>query len=132
MWIQTLAQSYPDLDLEAIDARHGAYVKTKSTKTRILPFFLTNHDKTYENGIHSWWPTGNALREWFLRYICTLVHSGAWRFSSCSKAGRPKRLEGIQRTKVERDLERGISVEMAPKKPETASLRMQVRTSNGW
>lgn len=131
VWIQSLAQSYPELDLAAIDACHGQYVKTRSTKTRILPFFLTNHDKTYENGIHAWWPTGNALRDLFLRYICTLVHSGAWRYSSCSRGGRPKRLEGIRRSRVERDLEGGNAVEMAPKRPET-SVRMQVRTSDGW
>lgn len=131
VWIQSLAQSYPELDLAAIDACHGQYVKSRSTKTRILPFFLTNHDKTYENGIHAWWPTGNALRDLFLRYICTLVHSGAWRYSSCSRGGRPKRLEGIRRSRVERDLEGGNAVEMAPKRPET-SVRMQVRTSDGW
>ncbi|KAH0606447.1 uncharacterized protein H6S33_004108 [Morchella sextelata] len=138
VWIQSLATNYPTLNLAEIDMRHGAYVGSRSTRTRVLPFFLTNHDKTYEGGIHSWWPTGNKIRDWWLRYVCTLVYSGAWQFSSCSKGGKPKRLEGIRRGGLveEAPQERGevgevMEMNMAPKRPE-ASIKIQARTNTDW
>lgn len=43
VWILSLAQ-YPNLDLAGIDAQHGLFVKARSSLTRLLPFFMTNHD----------------------------------------------------------------------------------------
>lgn len=133
VWIQGLSQTYPELDIAAIDLRHEAYVKAKVSKTRIMPFFWTNHDRTYENGIHQWWPAGNVLRDWFMKYICTMVHSGAWKFSSCSKGGRPKRLE-IRRNRGDADLERGdtVAMELGPKRPEAVKVSPQTRANSEW
>lgn len=96
VWILSLAQ-YPNLDLAGIDAQHGLFVKARSSLTRLLPFFMTNHDITYENSIHRWWPTNTPLRDFFLRYICTLVHRSAWQYSSCTFSGKPKNLVASER-----------------------------------
>jgi hypothetical protein len=59
-----------------------------------------------------------ADRHLFLRYVCTLWNRGAWKYSACSLAGKPRRLRGIcwekldgdptfETTLVELDLEAG-------------------------
>ncbi|KAL7273721.1 hypothetical protein RUND412_003401 [Rhizina undulata] len=122
VWILSLAK-YPDLDLAAIDVRHGGYVKAHSSKTRLLPFFLSNHDLTYEDGIHRWWPTNSPLRDFFLRYVCSWVHRGAWEFSSCTLGGRPKQLKGVRYCRLGEVLDSGNTVEMGPTRPEKAVIR---------
>ena len=96
VWIQALRRFGRRLDLCAIDALHGAYVRAHSSRLRLLPYLLTNHDLTYEGGIHAWWPSHGWLRDAFLRYACTLWHRGAWRYSSCTVSGRPRHLLGIR------------------------------------
>lgn len=142
VWILGLSK-YPNLDLAAIDIQHGNYVRARSSKTRLLPYLLTNHDLTYEDGIHAWWPTGNRMRDWFLRYVCTLWNRGAWEYSSCNLAGKPQKLHGINWDKL---VEGGVaerpmyeippaitaapaSVEMEPQKPQRAYTRSPSPTS---
>ena len=106
VWIMALSR-FRDLDLAAIDAHHGDYVRLRQSSSRTIPFLLTNHDVTYETGIHAGWPIKQAalaemevdttvraaLRDFWLRYICTLVHKGAWKYSCCSLGGKPRFLE---------------------------------------
>lgn len=116
VWILSL-NKYEGLDLAAIDVQHGLYVKAHSSKLRLLPYFLTNHDLTYEGGIHSWWPTGNRLRDFFLRYFCTQWHRGAWKYSACSLAGKPRRLQGIKWDKLGEVTVETAMVEMSSQEP---------------
>jgi len=127
VWIMSLSQ-YPQLDIGTIDAQHGLYVKAHSTHTRLLPFFLTNHDLTYEDGIHAWWPTGNKLRQWYLRYICTLVHRSSWNYSSCGLGGKPKPLVGVTWCTMSRIFQQNtteIGPEIGPIKPPKAVLTFE-------
>lgn len=107
IWILALSR-FPQLDLAAIDNYHKSYVSARQSLTRIVPFLLTNHDIFYESGIHSDWPTvdggligkGTArlsarLKDFWMRYIYTLVHKNAWKYSSCTVTGRPKSLEAL-------------------------------------
>jgi hypothetical protein len=112
VWILSLNR-YKNLDLAAIDLQHGLYVKAHSSRLRLLPYLLTNHDLTYEGGIHSWWPSGNKARDLFLRYICTMWHRGAWRYSACTLAGKPRPLQGIKWERTE------------PLRVETAVMEME-------
>jgi len=100
VWILSLSK-YKQLDLAAIDIQYSMYVKAHSSRIRLFPYILTNHDLTYEGGIHSWWPMGNKLRNLFLRYVCTQWNRGAWRYSTCTLGGKPKRLQGIKLDKLE-------------------------------
>lgn len=140
VWIQALRRSGARLDLAAIDAHHGGYVRAHSSRLRLLPYLLTNHDLTYEGGIHAWWPSHSRLRDAFLRYACTLWHRGAWRYSSCTLAGRPRRLLGI-RWDRERDVRaEAVVVEMveqrrataaAPAPPPNAHVAAELQTPAG-
>jgi hemerythrin-like domain-containing protein len=98
VWIASLSQ-YPHLDLVSIDDYHSQYFRSRSSKFRLMPYLLTNHDLTYEGGLHSLWPTGNRLSDWFLRYVCSRWHRGAWDFSSCTVSGKPRMLPGIKPTR---------------------------------
>jgi len=128
VWIQSLSK-YAHLDLAAIDAQHGRYVKAHSSRLRLLPYLLTNHDRTYEGGIHAWWPISNRVRDLFLRYVCTLWNRGAWKYSACSLAGKPRRLHGIRWERLDGDLTAEtalveLDLEAGPKPPERAHTRV--------
>lgn len=110
--IQALRRFGRRLDLGAIDALHGAYVRAHSSRLRLLPYLLTNHDLTYEGGIHAWWPSHSWLRDVFLRYACTLWHRGAWRYSSCTVSGHPRHLLGIRWDREREARVKAIVVEM--------------------
>ena len=127
VWIMALSR-FKNLDLASIDNFHRDYVKSRQSQTRIVPFLLTNHDILYEAGIHSGWPfmagalaeqdeapgMSAKLRNLWLRYVCTLVHRGAWKYSSCTFAGKPKPLIKAQprpRRLAEEDVELGANSE---------------------
>jgi len=121
VWILSLSR-FPQLNLARIDMEYGLYVKARSTKTRLLPFLLSNHDLTYENDIHRWWPTNGALRDFFLRYICSVVHFGAWRYSCCTLSGRPKPLvDGVDWNRL-KEVAVDSDLELNPRKPEKAYM----------
>lgn len=107
VWIMALSR-YQNLDLAAIDNYHKDYVRAKQNSTRLVPFLLTNHDIFFEAGIHAAWPIlsgphtntdetpglGARIRNLWIRYVCTLSHRHAWKYSSCTIGGKPKALEG--------------------------------------
>lgn len=107
IWILALSR-FPHLNLAAIDSYHKSYVIARQSPTRMVPFLLTNHDVLYESGVHSNWPMlddnhiekstvrlSARLRDYWVRYICILVHKNIWKYSSCTVAGIPKALEGL-------------------------------------
>lgn len=53
---------------------------------------LTNHDKTFEGGIHEGWPPAPWLAMLMLRWLFVPVNRRLWRFSACDSYGRPKEL----------------------------------------
>ena len=106
VWIMALSR-FQHLDIATIDNYHKDYVRAKQNQTRVVPFLLTNHDVLYEEGIHATWPIlvghlaetnggpglSARVRNFWLRYVCTLVHRHAWKYSSCTVGGKPKALE---------------------------------------
>jgi len=125
VWIMALSR-FQQLDIAAIDNYHKNYVQAKQSQTRVVPFLLTNHDVLYEAGIHATWPilTGPLaetsegpglsarVRNFWQRYVCTLAHKNAWRYSSCTVGGKPKALEGAT-TDPTRLRDRGGAIELA-------------------
>lgn len=96
LWIQSLSK-YPNLDLEKIDKQHAEYIRSRASKTRIMPVLLSNHDITYEDGIHKWWPAEqHKAADFFLRYMWSLWNRKAWAYSSCALSGKPKRLHALK------------------------------------
>lgn len=134
LWIQSLSK-YPQLDLGAVDDHHASYIRARSSKTRLMPILLSNHDVTYEDAIHRWWPAeSRTTSEFFMRYMWSLWNRGAWQYSSCALSGKPKRLVallgGEKMTSIRNDHETGPIGPAVPgegttelKRPERAHTR---------
>ncbi|KAF8475697.1 hypothetical protein BDZ91DRAFT_190079 [Kalaharituber pfeilii] len=144
VWIMALSR-FPNLNLAAIDNYHRQYVRSQQSQSRIIPFLLTNHDVLYEAGIHAGWPFMQAapagtdeepgltskLKDFWLRYVCTLVHRNAWKYSCCTFAGKPRPLEGTKMLRTrshtnrnrESALELGVESDDNLQKPERVLTR---------
>lgn len=128
VWILSLKQ-YPQLDITSIDAQHAQYVRAHQNNTRIIPFLFTNHDMSYEDGIHDWWPGFSKPKDFFLRYLCTFVNRAAWQYSSCSYGGKPKALVDVSWATLSNSLNPEKCVEQGPQPPEQAHTRNDSRAS---
>jgi hypothetical protein len=52
-----------------------------------------NHDRTFEDGIHGWWPPIPVPgMSWFIRRVATWKHAGWWKFASCDAGQLPQGL----------------------------------------
>ncbi|KAH6619339.1 hypothetical protein B0J18DRAFT_241861 [Chaetomium sp. MPI-SDFR-AT-0129] len=70
----------------------GKSTVTKAGVADVVPFFLLNLDRTFEDGLWANWPPMPAPIRWGLINIAGSWHSGRWRFASCDAAGQPKEL----------------------------------------
>ncbi|OHF01441.1 hemerythrin HHE cation binding domain-containing protein [Colletotrichum orchidophilum] len=61
-------------------------------KTTMIPLLLTNRDKTFEEGVHAWWPPVPWFVFLMMRWFYIPAHKSWWRFSSCDDRGAPKEL----------------------------------------
>jgi hypothetical protein len=85
----------------AIDARERNSL-IKSGVTDVLPFFLFNFDRGYEDGLWANWPPIPGPVRWMLMSGARVLHPGWWKFASCDAAGRRTALYAVS------DLERGV------------------------
>lgn len=66
--------------------------------TDVLPFFLFNFDREYEDGLWRDWPMPVPVR-WTFISIGRMAHPGWWKFASCDAAGRRKELYAVPDSK---------------------------------
>jgi hypothetical protein len=60
----------------------------KSGITDVMPFFLFNFDREYEDRLWASWPPIPAPVRWVLMGMARVLHPGWWKFASCDAAGR--------------------------------------------
>jgi len=63
-----------------------------------FPWFLANHDKSYENGVLAWPPVPFFV-PYLIKYWYSRKHAGAWRFCSCDYFGKPRPLQFLPNAK---------------------------------
>jgi hypothetical protein len=64
----------------------------------VVPFFLFNMDREFEDGLWKDWPPIPKPVRWALTRGATLFNSGCWRFASCDSDGRPRELYAVPRS----------------------------------
>jgi hypothetical protein len=78
----------------AVDAREGnAFIK--SGVTDVVPFFLFNFDREYEDGRWENWPPILGPIRWMLMSAGKVLHPGWWKFATCDAARRRKGLHAV-------------------------------------
>lgn len=88
----SLAPYGDKIDLLGLMKKDGEKVMGGMSKTTQLPIFLTNHDVTWENGIHDFPPLPPPVR-WVLREVAARKKASWWKFSTCGFDGRPRELK---------------------------------------
>ncbi|KAF2834721.1 hypothetical protein M501DRAFT_1027162 [Patellaria atrata CBS 101060] len=78
------------LDLLQILDKDGEDTMGKMSKVSELPFFLLNHDVTFEDGLHAEFPPAPKVAKWGMMKIGTWVYRGWWKFATCDTDGRPR------------------------------------------
>jgi hypothetical protein len=63
--------------------------------TDVLPFFLFNFDRDYEDGLWRDWPPIPGPVRWVLIRVAKILHPGWWKFASCDAVGRRKAFHAI-------------------------------------
>jgi hypothetical protein len=76
------------------DSREGNSL-LMSGMTDVLPFFLYNFDRDYEDGLWTNWPPIPGPVRWILMSVARFLHPGWWKFASCDAAGRRKALYSV-------------------------------------
>ncbi|RDW64986.1 hypothetical protein BP6252_10637 [Coleophoma cylindrospora] len=66
----------------AFDTREGNNLM-KSGLTDVLPFFLFNFDREYEDGLWRNWPPIPGPVRWVLMNVAKVLHPGWWKFAGC-------------------------------------------------
>lgn len=84
------------------EAAAAAVFKTWGKKTvmkagtlDVVPFFLLNLDKTYEEGKWANWPPMPAPVRWGLVNVAASWNWAWWKFASCDGAGMPRELHAL-------------------------------------
>lgn len=67
----------------------------KSGVTDVLPFFLFNFDREYEDGLWTNWPPIPGPVRWMLMSAAKALHPGWWKFASCDAARRRRALYAV-------------------------------------
>jgi hypothetical protein len=69
------------------DAREGRRLFLSGV-TDVMPFFLFNLDRDYEDGLWANWPPIPAPVRWVIIKAAKIRHPGWWKFASCDAARR--------------------------------------------
>ncbi|KAI5795656.1 hypothetical protein EDC01DRAFT_653059 [Geopyxis carbonaria] len=86
-------REYKDkVDIVKFSHDEGKLAMGGAPKTDVLAIFFTNLDMTFEDSRHGSFPPAPPPVKFFLRYIATLPKRKLWRFSSCTRSGKPKDL----------------------------------------
>ncbi|OAA62133.1 Protein kinase-like domain protein [Cordyceps fumosorosea ARSEF 2679] len=105
--VRTIAAlaAHPRAPLEGSDeaAAAAAVFKAWGKKTvmkagvlDVVPFFLLNLDRTFEDGRWARWPPMPAPVRWVLANVVGTYHGNWWRFASCSSDGSPRELLALE------------------------------------
>lgn len=78
----------------AFDKREGNNLLMSGVMD-VLPFFLFNFDRDYEDGLWKDWPPVLGLVRWVLIRIANVLHPGWWNFASCDTVGRRRALHAV-------------------------------------
>lgn len=93
----TPSTSSPDVSpsLPTLFKTWGKRTLTLTGYTLGPPFFLLNHDMTFEEGMWAGWPPMPAAVRWGLVNVVGAYHCGWWKFASCDSGGRPRGLYAV-------------------------------------
>jgi hypothetical protein len=81
----------------AIEAREGKNLVFAGV-IDVLPFFLFNFDREYEDGLWRDWPIPAPVR-WTFISVARVLHPGWWKFASCDAAGQTRELYAVPESK---------------------------------
>lgn len=73
----------------------GKRTVTKAGVTDVVPFFLMNLDRTFEEGMWANWPPMPAPVKWGLVNVAGAWYGSWWRFASCDAQGMPRELAAL-------------------------------------
>ncbi|KAJ5893277.1 ZIP zinc transporter-domain-containing protein [Penicillium taxi] len=79
----------------------GKKTVSKAGVLDVVPFFLLNLDRTYEEGTWANWPPMPAPIKWGLTNIAGSWYGSWWKFSSCDSQGQPQELYALRSVKSE-------------------------------
>lgn len=79
----------------------GKNTVTKAGYLDVLPFFLLNTDRTFENGAWVKWPRMPEPIRWSMVNLVGMWHGSRWRFASCDASGLPRELFTVKRRENE-------------------------------
>ena len=82
------------LDIKELSRREGELVLKRLSKTTELPAMLCNFDIAFEGGKHTF-PEVSGVSGWLVKNWYARSKKGWWRFATCGRDGRPKRLEFV-------------------------------------
>jgi hypothetical protein len=88
-------------------ATHSSFERSQgknlflSGLTDVMPFFLFNFDREYEDGLWMNWPPIPGPVRWILISAAKVLHPGWWKFASCDSTGRRKELHAVPLLKKE-------------------------------
>lgn len=87
------APGTPEADrAAAVFKSWGKKTVMKAGVLDVVPFFLLNLDRGFEEGKWADWPPMPRLVRWGLVNGAGSVHWAWWKFASCDAEGRPRRL----------------------------------------
>jgi hemerythrin-like domain-containing protein len=82
------------LPIRRLMEAEGEKVMGSMSKTAQLPMFWSNHDTTYEGGMHNFPPIPAPVK-WVLREVCGRWNSEWWKFGTVDFSGMPRELKYI-------------------------------------
>lgn len=90
----------------------GKNTVTKAGYRDVLPFFLMNTDRTFENGAWVKWPRMPEPIRWGMVNLVGMWHGSRWRFASCDAAGLPRELFALKKRAEAEKREKGEKSEL--------------------
>jgi hypothetical protein len=79
---------------KAFETREGNNLM-KSGMTDVLPFFLFNYDREFENSMWADWPPIPGPVRWTIMTVAKGLHSSWWKFSSCDSQRQRRPLYAV-------------------------------------
>jgi hypothetical protein len=83
----------------------GKSTVTKAGYVDVLPFFLLNTDRTFEEGVWRNWPRMPEVVRWGMVNLVGMWHGPRWKFASCDAAGFPRDLYALKALREKTDKE---------------------------
>jgi hypothetical protein len=90
--LSSLSRFGNTLDIKELSRKESEHVLRRLSKMAEMPAMLCNHDVTFERGKH---PLDKVpgVSNWLLRHFYSRSRRSWWRFATCGRDGRPRRLE---------------------------------------